>query len=391
MTPAETVRLVAMRDFTERVQSRAFQISTAFTLLLVLGAAIIPSLFRDDTAPPLEIGAVGEVSPLLATQVAVALDGDRSVEVVAFGSVTAAEAALDDGEIGLVVVAGAEVIVGDGPSATASIVGAVAAALDVADRAAELGLTAADVAALIGEGAYPIRSLEPETDEQQANRAFAFVGSILLFISIVTYGQWILIGVIEEKTNRVVEVVLGAVRPHLLLAGKVAGIGLLGLGQLLGTAAIGLTAITIAGTFTLPSATVSVVGNVVFWFVLGYAFYATAYAAAGALVSRQEEAQNVAFPLTIVLTAAYFIAAASIGGDNPVLRVTSLLPPFAPMTMPLRIAGGDASTVEIGVSILLMVGAVYVLIRIAGRVYSGGLLRTGGKVRIRDAWRSAEA
>ncbi len=135
----------------------------------------------------------------------------------------------------------------------------------------------------------------------------------------------------------------------------------------------------------------SVVVNVVFWFILGYAFYATAYAAAGSLVSRQEEAQNVAFPLTIVLTAAYLIAAVSIGGDNAVLRVTSLLPPFAPMTMPLRIAGGDASVVDISVSILLMVGAVYVLIRVAGRVYSGGLLRTGGKVRLRDAWRSAEA
>ena len=125
------------------------------------------------------------------------------------------------------------------------------------------------------------------------------------------------------------------------------------------------------------------------WYILGFAFYAVAYAAAGSLVSRQEEAQNAAFPLTMMLMAAYFIASFSITGENPVLRVASLLPIFALMTMPLRIAGGDAAAWEIALSLTLMVMATYGLIRFAGRVYSGGLLQGVGRVKWREAFRAS--
>ncbi len=391
MTPWRTIRLIAVRDFVERVQSRAFQISTGFTLLLVLAAALLPALFDDDTPPPLEIATVGEVAPPLGAQIEAALDGGRTVTLTPYADVAAAEAVVEDGTVDLALVPGSEIIVRDGPTSISAVVAAVVGAVDIAERATGLGLSESDTLELLGSGNYAVRSLDPPDDDDAANRAFAFVGSILMFISIVTYGQWILIGVIEEKTNRVVEVVLGTVRPHHLLAGKVTGIGVLGLAQLVVTAALGLAAVVYADTFDLPPATVAVIINVLIWFVLGFAFYATAYAAAGSLVSRQEEAQNVAFPLTILLTGAYVLASFSINGDNPALRVASLLPPLAPMTMPLRIAGGDASVLEVGVSVVLMIVTVYALIRGAGRIYSGGLLRTGRKVRLREAWRSAEA
>lgn len=131
-------------------------------------------------------------------------------------------------------------------------------------------------------------------------------------------------------------------------------------------------------------------GAVFVWFILGFAFFATAYAAAGSLVSRQEEAQNAAFPLTILLMVGYFVASFSLSGENTVLRVASLLPPFAPMTMPLRMATGEAALWEIGLSMALMVAAIYLLVRLAGKIYSGGLLHTGAKVKLRDAWRGAE-
>ncbi|MFQ5555741.1 MAG: ABC transporter permease [Acidimicrobiia bacterium] len=390
MTPLRMIRLVAMRDFRERLQSRAFQISTAFTLLLVLGAAIVPAFFSDSEGRPLEIGAVGRVPAGLGPLVASSLTEERTVEVTPVEDGTVGEAELEAGEIDVLFISGVEVVVRDRGGTLASIVAASAAALEIGDRAEALGLTEAEVSELLGAAAYGTRSLEPDSGEQEANRAFAFVGAILLFISIVTYGQWILIGVIEEKTSRVVEVVLGAVRPHHLLAGKVLGIGLLAFAQLVTTAGLGLVAVTAADTLTLPSATGTVVVSVGLWFVLGFAFYATAYAAAGSLVSRQEEAQNVAFPLTILLTGAYIVAAASVGGSNPAVRIASLLPPFAPMTMPLQMADGEASFVEVVGSVVLMIGATYLLIRVAGRIYRGGLLRSGGKVRLRDAWRSAE-
>jgi ABC-2 type transport system permease protein len=390
VTPWRTIRLIAARDFVERAGSRAFQISTAFTMLLVLAAAIVPALFADDAPPPLLIASVGEPPTLLAAQVGAALDDGRAVEVLPVSDIATAEAAVAGGDFDIAIVVGSEIIVRDGPTATSAVVAAVAGALEIGRRAGELGIEPAVLGDILGAASYDLRSLAPETDEDDSNRAFAFIGSILMFISIVTYGQWILIGVIEEKTNRVVEVVLGTVRPHHLLSGKIAGIGMLGLLQLLATVGLGLGAVRFAGTFDLPPATGGVVVNVLFWFVLGFAFYATAYAAAGSLVSRQEEAQNVAFPLTIMLTGAYLVASFSIQGDNPVLRVASLLPPLAPITMPLRIAGGDASLIDITISIALMIGSVYLLVRAAGRIYRGGLLRTGRKVGVRDAWKSAE-
>ena len=93
----------------------------------------------------------------------------------------------------------------------------------------------------------------------------------------------------------------------------------------------------------------------------------------------------------MMLMAAYFIASFSITGENPVLRVTSLLPMFAPMTMPLRIAGADASTWEIIVSLTLMVATTYGLIRLAGRVYAGGLRQGASRVKWREAFRAADA
>ena len=127
------------------------------------------------------------------------------------------------------------------------------------------------------------------------------------------------------------------------------------------------------------------------WYLLGFAFYAVAYAAAGSLVSRQEEAQNAAFPLTLMLMAAYFVASFSITGENPVLRIASLLPMFAPMTMPLRIAGGDALAWEVAVSLALMVLTTYGLVRLAGRVYAGGLLQSGSRLKWREAFRASES
>jgi ABC-2 type transport system permease protein len=108
-------------------------------------------------------------------------------------------------------------------------------------------------------------------------------------------------------------------------------------------------------------------------------------------VSRQEDAQNAAFPLTLVLMAAYFIASFSFTGDNVVLRVASLVPLTAPMTMPIRMATGDAAGWEVMLSLVLMVTSTWLLIRLAGRIYAGGLLRVGSRVKLREAWRGAEA
>ena len=127
-------------------------------------------------------------------------------------------------------------------------------------------------------------------------------------MAIVFYGGFVLIGVVEEKSSRVVEVLLSRLRPTELLAGKILGIGLVGLAQFALVAASALVALALSENTLAPETTPSTIGWVVFWFVLGYAFYSVLYATAGSLVSRQEEAQSIQFPITAVLLIAYFFA-----------------------------------------------------------------------------------
>lgn len=240
----------------------------------------------------------------------------------------------------------------------------------------------------VGAGrATPVR-LAPE----EADQLIGFLGVVVLFMSIVMTGQVILLGVAEEKNSRVAEVVLGAMPPRYLLIGKVLSIGAVGLFEVVITGGTVLAMGRAFDRFELPPATAGALGVAVLWFVLGFAFYSTVYAAAGALVARHQNAANSAGPVNIVLMLGYFIGMTSAhdSGGNIVLRMASLFPPFAPVTMPLRMLHGGAAPWEIGLAILLVVLSSYGLIMAAERIYSGGLLRSG-KVRWREAWRSGRA
>jgi ABC-2 type transport system permease protein len=197
--------------------------------------------------------------------------------------------------------------------------------------------------------------------------------------------------VVEEKATRVVEVLLATVRPVQLLAGKVIGIGLVGLLQLLLIGAIGLALAVALGTITLPAGALGTIGIVLLWFVLGYAFYASLFAVAGAVVSRQEELQNSTTPLTLVLVASFFVAITSAFGSSttPLAMVCTYLPMTAPLIVPLRIATGDITAWQVGLTLAIMLASTVVVVLLASRVYAGAILRTGARVKLKDAWRAA--
>jgi ABC-2 type transport system permease protein len=193
---------------------------------------------------------------------------------------------------------------------------------------------------------------------------------------------------VEEKASRVVEVLLARMPARNLLAGKVAGIGLLGFGQFVVTALAALVASMAVDSIDLPAVRGGVLAWVVVWFVLGYALYATAYGALGSLASRTEDAQSVAGPVVYVLLGAYwasYIAVAS-DPDSGWSRLVSLLPPTAPFAMPGRIALGVTDWWEPVVAVIVSLGAIAALVVIAGRVYTGAILHIGSRLHLRDAW-----
>jgi hypothetical protein len=126
------------------------------------------------------------------------------------------------------------------------------------------------------------------------------------------------------------------------------------------------------------------------WFVLGYALYATVFGALGALASRPEDAQSAAGPVSVVLTAGYFVSFAAIGSpDTAWAKAVSLFPATAPLAMPNRIAMGATRWWEPVAAAGVTVAAIVALVWFGGRVYSGGILHTGPTLKLRDAWQGA--
>ena len=200
--------------------------------------------------------------------------------------------------------------------------------------------------------------------------------------------QAVAAGVNEEKSSRVVELLLSAMSPRRLLTGKVVGIGLVGLLQVaLLAVAAGATALVV-GT-DLPSGSTGTAAAYVVWFALAYALYCTLFAAAGSLTSRAEESQQAATPVYILLAIGYLAAFSAFQSPNGTLvTVLSFIPFSAPMVMPARAAIGSVSWIAIAISMLLTVAATVVTIRIAGRIYAGALLRFGPRVKLLDAFRA---
>jgi ABC-2 type transport system permease protein len=233
--------------------------------------------------------------------------------------------------------------------------------------------------------------LEQEPPNRNENAAVAFVGVLLLYGQLFGYGIWVASGVIEEKSSRVVEMLLSAIRPKQLLLGKIVGIGTLGLAQLIviSSFAIGLAFATNA--INVSSSAFGAAGLVIGWFILGFAFYATLFAAAGSLVTRMEELQNVIVPINLTILVSFFISIGALQDPKGRLQViASILPTSSALAMPVRIVLGAAPAWQIALSLVTLVGSTVLLVPFAARLYSGAVLRTRGRVRIREAWRSAE-
>jgi ABC-2 type transport system permease protein len=230
------------------------------------------------------------------------------------------------------------------------------------------------------------------SDGSGDNWLVTMLGVLALFFAIATYGAWVLNSVLEEKSNRVVEIVVATIPPRALLAGKVLGNGLAGLAQFAVVVGLaGAVAIATGALSDLPTSGPLVIVAVIVAFVLGIAFYAVGYAAAGSLVSRQEDAQSAAAPMMTIVLAAYFLSLFVVNPDpgSTAARIISLVPPVTPMAMPARIAAGEVAGWEVALAVVLMLAATWLTVRLAARVYTGALLCGGGRVPAREALRAA--
>ncbi len=386
------VRLVAGREIRERGGSRSFKVSTGVILLVVVALIVVPTFFSTDEPTEWELGVIGPTPAGFeaALDLAAASQGADVTIVHLPDDADPDEAATD---VDAVLVDGSDLVAEDTPPDGLTAAVSVAAGQSrLLERLAEAGLDPDEAAEALDVTPVEVRTTE-DAEDTTASEPVAFLGVVALMIAIQGYGAWVLTGVLEEKSNRVVELIVAAMPARALLAGKVLGIGLLGLGQMLLTAVVGLVVAAAVDVVDVPLDLLPALLSVLVWFVLGFAFYAVGYAAAGSLVNRQEDAQSAAGPLTYLVLAAYFIALIVVTPDpeSTAARIVSFIPPIAPMAMPPRITQGAAEPWEIVGSVVVMLVGTWLMVRLAGRIYEQSLLRSGARIKLLAAIREARA
>jgi ABC-2 type transport system permease protein len=378
--------VVAQREIRQRGRSRAFAVSTVVLLLVVAAGVAIPAILAHN-AKPQRVGVVGAQVTAMTGVVREAghLTGTK-VTVVPKPSLAAAEAALRDGTLDVVLVNDSEVVVKQVQVASGSGGGLPDAIADVAGLSRLIGQLppgAADRGVTL-----PVRGLTPPS-ASLSRRLTGLFTVVLVWILISAYGSQIAMGVGEEKQNRIVEVILASVRPIQLLTGKVFGIGLLALVQAVAMVAVflGLGAAVGSGLVHGAAAGIVIVGAV--FLVLGYAFYCTAFAAAGSLVSRQSDVGTVVLPVQLPLIVAYALSYTVIyaNGASVFYHVLGFLPPTAPIAMPVLYAAGDVPAWQAAVSAILVAVSTAWMARTAAAIYARSILRTGTRVRLREVLR----
>lgn len=385
--------LVARREVIQRVRRRSFVVFTVLLFVIVIAGGAITALVGGARTTSYDVGVVATAGDSDAaafgdTVVAVARANEITIKTSSYATAEEAASALESGDVEVVIDLGArsERWQTDVDGQLSRLVDTGWRSWSAATAARGAGLDDSTVAGILNPDPLSSSVADPSTDDT-IGTIVGFASAVLLFISITSFGGYVLTGVVEEKSTGVIEVLLSHVRAHQLMAGKVFGIGAVALLQFTATVVAGIISLRISGT-DVPSAVWVGLPATVGWFIGGFLLYSTLYALAGSFVSRMEDAQGAAAPITSAFMIGYLLVFA-LGSDptSTAARILSILPPFAPLMMPLRMVTGAASVVEIVVAAVLLALSVVGMIRLAGSVYARTLLHRGSRLRWRDALR----
>lgn len=386
MSAWQAIGLIMRRELRARLFSRTFAISLAVIVGLIVVLTGLTRIFGGDDA--VRIATVGQ-QPTGAVE-ALALLADTAevdVEVVTVGDRAEAERLVLDGELDGAVIDGRELVMRRVSEKVVTLVTPVWGQAGLVDRLRGAGLSDAEITGALG-AAGPLELVEIDTDpDADARETVAFATVILMFISIQVSGGYIMLGIFEEKTTRVVELVLSSIPARYLLAGKILGIGILGLIQVAVLAGTALVTSTVSGSSIGPALDPLLLVAAIGWFILGYLLYGAVFAAGASLAPRQEDAQATLAPVTMILLISYLSVVAT--ADDPSslgARVVSWIPVTAPFAMPGRIAAKAAPWWEVVGSLAVTAAAVAVVILLAERIYVRSVLHTDRKIGWREAW-----
>lgn len=353
-----TVVLVARREVLTRMRSKAFLAMSGVLVLVGLGATLLPNLLG---GPPDPVPVVVVGNPPATVADSQDLDGVPYFDIVEQGvSRDEAEQAVRAGEVDAA-------LVFDG------------------DRVQVVGLQDPPTRVIAALSVAPeVTLLDPLGQDPQTLYFVSLAFGITFFMSAVTFGNQIAQSVVEEKQSRIVEILLSAISPRALLTGKVLGNTVLALGQVLAIAGAAIVGLLVTGEAIGLGDLGAPIAWFVAYFLVGFVMVEALFAAAASLISRAEDVGSVTAPVMMLVMVPYVLSV-SVGSDEVLNRVMAWVPFSAPSAMPAYLFSGNAQWWEpIGALGLLMLTAV-ALIAVGERIYRNSLLRTGARLRWRDA------
>lgn len=386
------VRLVAGREITTRVRSKVYVISTAVLAALLVGISLLFSLTGGGSA--VEVGVDDEQLVAAVEQSAEAVGED--VEATVVPDVRAGTVQVEAGEIAAMISVDDDgtvraIVEKDIDPALETALQAMARQLALGAQIDELGGDPAAVEAALASATVAVEPINPPFDYDGEQLVLGMLAGILIYLALLITGQMVAQGVVEEKASRVVELLLSTVRPWQLMVGKVLGIGVVGLLQMAVVSIVGVVSALALGSLSIEiSAALGTVAWLLVWFALGFVMFALIFAGAGALVSRQEDVAGVVTPATMLVIAGYVVGISVLPSDpdSGLVEIMSLIPTFAPTLMPMRLAMGGVPVWQQVLSVALVLALIPGLVWLAGRIYRNAVMRTGGRVKLRDALRA---
>jgi len=388
------VALVAKREISTRVRSKSFIYSTIATIAVIAGyIAFVSSTSSDSEKTKVAFApdSVALSEPLTAAGKSVDLniinngvlstdDGRHAVEE---GEVTA--------YISLNGTTTRVLVKDDVQEPVVGVLQSVVQEQTLSDLLTDAGIPPVALDRSLQENGVQAEALQPKDPESGQRLVLAIAISFLLYFAILIFGLGVAQGVVEEKSSRVVELLLATFHPWQILFGKILGIGFAGLLQLTIIASVGVGAAIASDQLTIGADAIPTVIAALVWFVLGFVMFSALLAGAGALVSRQEDVNSVTQPIIMAIVVP-FIASVTLVQTNPDgfwSRLLSMLPPFAPILMPARMAVGGPLWWEVLIGVVTTLAATAIFTALASRIYSNSVLRTGARVKLKDALRSA--
>lgn len=356
LSPVQGIWLVAERELSTKLRSKAYLISTAILLLIALAGVIWAGI----------ASATPSLTPVAATSSAASLlDGVEGFKVTEVSDRTAAETLVTEGEVDAA-------LIDDAASPTGVII--------IADKEAPQSL----VMMLSESPPVELLNADPASGAMRYILGIAF--GLVFMMAAITFGSPIATSVVEEKQTRVIEILLSAIPARILLAGKVIGNTILAISQILLLVVVGAIGLMVTGQTEILQG----IGGPIAWFALffffGFILLAAMFAAAGSLVSRQEDVSATMSPVMYLTMIPYFLVI--FFGDNPlVMTILSYVPFSAPVAMPIRLFFDEAAWWEPLAALAIMLVACALVIALGAKIYENSLLKMGARVKLREALR----